>query len=246
MRVVSQHSIHIVLLQNVFKMSREVYILDYGCGNMGCISNAVSFCKHKPLLTSIKDYKEINPLGCQVILPGVGNFEYASRIIHASIDLGEFCTWVRATSNFIGICLGFQLLFRNSTEVLSSSSCSPAIGLGLIDAAVVECKNNEFSRSLNIGWRQSHVILSQQSKNINAAEAKALDRQYYYHMHSYGVRSNNSQALYMCDWHATSKHLISGDEYVSAIRMENIVGMQFHPEKSGQAGLELLATILTR
>ena len=237
---------YIVEYQNASEMRRQVYVLDYGCGNLGCISNALAFCGYAPVIVSIKDYKDVDPFNSDVFFPGVGNFEFATQTINSSLDNRDFCQWALDTKTFIGICLGFQLLFRSSEEVLSSTQSSTVNGIGILDAPVVKCRSDYMARSLNIGWRKSHLRVQPEVGLTDTNDVSAISNSYFYHMHSYGVRSDNPRLASMVDWCTSSKHLISGEDYISAIRVKNIFGMQFHPEKSGKAGIDLLKAILER
>lgn len=194
-----------------------IAILDYGLGNLGSIFNMLKVIGEKSKITCDRDV--IRAAG-GIILPGVGAFDAGMERLN-ELNLTELIREEAATGKpVLGICLGMQLLGRRSEEGRLN-------GLNLIP---FECKKFSFDGSglkiPHMGWdvvkfKKEHPILN----GLNG-------RQRYYFVHSYhAVCDDDSDALMTCDY---------GYEFVAAVARENVIGVQFHPEKSHDFGLALL------
>ncbi|MCR5609360.1 MAG: imidazole glycerol phosphate synthase subunit HisH [Lachnospiraceae bacterium] len=199
-----------------------IAILDYGLGNLGSIANMLKVIGKKSKITNNKD-EIIKADG--IILPGVGAFDAGmsklndtglSDIIKECANLGK---------PILGICLGMQLLGKKSEEGTLS-------GLGLIP---FECKKFVFEDDIRLkiphmGWdivdiKQEHPIV----ENL-------IGTQRYYFVHSYyAVCENNDNVLMTCNY---------GFDFASSVINNNIIGVQFHPEKSHDFGLALLTNFV--
>ena len=191
-----------------------IAILDYGLGNLGSISNMLKVVGEKSKITS--DRKIIESAD-GIILPGVGAFDAGMSKLNET-GLSEIIRdEAKKGKPILGICLGMQLLGRSSEE-------GNLEGLSLIP---FECRKFMFDDdSLKIphmGWdvvefKMQHPII----KGLTG-------QQRYYFVHSYhAVCDEISNILMTCDY---------GYEFAAAVVKDNIIGMQFHPEKSHDFGL---------
>ena len=195
-----------------------IAIMDYGIGNLGSIKNAFDYLNEEAIITSDKDLI-LN--ADRVILPGVGAFGDAiDTFIKVGFDkvLNEL---IKKNTPVLGICVGMQLLFEYSLEFGHHN------GLNLLKGQIVEFANpnNEY-KIPQIGWNQIEVV--KENKLLEGVNLKDV-----YFVHSYyltGASSDNVLAL-------TN---YAGVTYCSAVRKGNLYAVQFHPEKSGAVGLQIL------
>lgn len=133
---------------------------------------------------------------------------------------------------YMGICVGMQCLFEGSVE-------SPGIpGLGIIKAQVTRFDSTKKAVP-HMGWNATTIVKSYEKADVTR-EFRVADEQPYYFVHSYAVRYQEA----LKDWVLSTTQY--GDElFVSSVQKDNICGTQFHPEKSGFAGLRLLRSFLT-
>lgn len=193
-------------------------IVDYGVGNLKSLSNALTYLSIDHKVTSTAS--EI----CDsdfLILPGVGAFDSA---IHRLVSSGLYSLLDKRVSvekvPVLGICLGMHLF-------CSSSSEGSLTGFDWVKAKVIEIDNSDpFFPLPHVGW-----------KLIESAKTHETHGKYYF-THSYAIESNDTPF--------DSCHTITlgRNKYVAAFQVDNIIGCQFHPEKSGSAGLHLLANTI--
>ena len=191
-----------------------IAIVDYGAGNLFSVKNACDYLGVETITTS--DAKDLeNADG--IILPGVGAFADAMEKLEAT-GLIPVIKEQAGKKPLIGICLGMQMLFDYSTEFGKTE------GLGLIPGYVdlIDCGDLKLPQ---IGWNQL------KKHNNCSAFADVKDGDYVYFVHSFAAR---------CD----EKYLAATTEYggtvVAAVANGNVMGTQFHPEKSGAVGLGIL------
>ena len=195
-------------------------IVDYGMGNIKAFSNIYKqFDIPHRVITSKNHFKDVE----KIILPGVGAFD------HAMMRLGE--SGLLETLNdmvinkkkpVLGICVGMQMMAKSSEEGTLS-------GLGWIEATVKKFNKEENGCGNplpHMGWNSvNHVVDNPLFKDIDANSR-------FYFLHSYYFSS------------ASKEHSIGlteyGDQFTCATRRDNIFGVQFHPEKSHQNGMQLL------
>lgn len=189
-------------------------IIDYGAGNLSSVKNALDYLGvESKFICSPKDYCELN----KIILPGVGAFESAIEKLKSSGTYELIIDWLNTSKPFLGICLGMQILFEESEE------SKGAAGLGIFKGSVVHFKNLKVPQ---IGWNQVKIL--KQSKML-----KGLDESpFFYFLHGYFVKPQNEDIVV-----GTTEY---GVEYTSIIEKGNIFAVQFHPERSGKIGIQLL------
>jgi glutamine amidotransferase len=203
-----------------------IVVIDYGLGNLGSIRNMLKKIGAEGIVSSsVSDIEKAEKL----ILPGVGNFDQGMRNLEASGFLPVLEDRViQEKTPILGICLGMQLFARKSEEGEST-------GLGWIDAEVVRFKFDDKERNLKIphmGWNL--VKINQRDALFEKMNLEAR----FYFVHSYHVVCKNENDIL-----AKTVH---GYEFPSAIKKENIYGVQFHPEKSHKFGMKLLDNYVTR
>ena len=197
---------------------RNLGILDLGINNTSSLKRSIT--KVDPACNVVNFSSGDNFDAADLLfLPGVGNFGAATRAIDGrKLNQGLY-QYVKTGKPLIAICLGMQLLFRSSEESPNSK------GLSLIDGVVKRLPTGPGYPVPNVGW--SEVIFLQE-KDVNPE----IPRDFYF-THSYYVKPSNDSCI-LC----VSKH--GNIEFASGVKHENILGFQFHPEKSGQAGLILI------
>ena len=195
-------------------------IVDYGCGNLGSIVNM--FKKIGVECRVSGEPKEILS-ATSLILPGVGAFDHG---MHELTRRGLIETLNKkvldGNTPLLGICLGAQLICRGSEEGVSK-------GLGWIDADVIcfdKSKLGPNDKIPNMGWHDVNPLLSHPLFFGLEKESR------FYFVHSFHICCDNN-----LDVLATARH---GACYNAAVSRGNIMGVQFHPEKSHKFGLKLL------
>jgi imidazole glycerol phosphate synthase glutamine amidotransferase subunit len=187
-----------------------VTILDYGAGNLKSITNMLdSLCCSYLVSDEKKDIKDAEKL----IFPGVGNFDQVMEALNIK-DLTETVTGViKSGIPFLGICLGFQVLFEESEE-------APDVkGLGIFPGKVIKFTEGKVPQ---IGWNKLETTRNN----------SILTDDYVYFVNSYHVVPDDSSIISAySDYHI---------KYTASIEANNIIGVQFHPERSGEVGRNIL------
>ena len=202
---------------------RNVTIIDYGCGNVLSLYRAIQEIGFKSLVT--KEKSEISKSDL-LILPGVGAFGNAMNFLKKYDLVDILIEQVKTRKKpLIGICLGMQLLLSKSYEIGEHE------GLNFIEGIVIDIKKKtkkSFIKTPHIKWNK--IFLEEgRDKILN----KNLYNKDYYFIHSFIAETKNRQETL-----AFSKYC---DLKIPAIiNKDNILGFQFHPEKSGKNGLMLL------
>jgi glutamine amidotransferase len=193
-------------------------IINYNLGNPKSIKNMLSYLGIDAVISD-----DLNTLKSadRLILPGVGHFAHGINQLN-NLGFTDVIKEHALTQQkpILGICLGMQLMTNFSEE-------GDADGLGLIDAQTKKFQLQDKSLKIpHMGWNE--VSWQKESPILNSLSEKPR----YYFVHSYFVECNNQN-----DVLGTSHY---GQDFVSAFQHDNIIGMQFHPEKSHQFGMELL------
>lgn len=195
-------------------------IVDYGLGNLGSIQNML---KKIGVKATISSDSSIIQQATKLILPGVGSFAFAMNQL-AELKLIEILNKkvLEEKTPILGICLGVQLFTSFSEE----GNCK---GLNWIEAETVKFsfnESNEFLKIPHMGWND--VVPNKQSKLF---EGMPEDSRFYF-VHSYYLQPKNEQDVLL-----KSNY---GFDFTCALEKDNIVGVQFHPEKSHKFGMQLL------
>ena len=191
-----------------------IAIVDYGAGNIFSVKNACDYLGVSAKLTS--DANEIRNAD-RIILPGVGAFPAAMNMLNSS-GLTDVIREEAVKKPFLGICLGMQMIFSKGYEF---EECD---GLGLIDGDVRLMTPEKLSIP-HIGWNKLE-------KNRECPLMAGLgDDEYVYFVHSYAVKCADEDVAAYCEY---------GDKVTALVGRGTVFGAQFHPEKSGTAGLKIL------
>ena len=200
-----------------------IAVIDYGVGNLFSLLSSLNYVGLDTKLTNnIEEIK--NAKG--IILPGVGAFRDAIGNLE-KYGLKE--TLINEAKNgkpFLGICLGMQMLFEKSYEYGEYE------GLGLINGTVEEIKKyipeSSDLKIPHMGWNS--LIINERFKDDKIL--KDVDNnEYVYYVHSYFAKTDTKNIVTYSEY---------GTKIPGIVKNENVYGMQFHPEKSGDTGLKLL------
>lgn len=189
-------------------------IVDYGVGNLKSVSNAMAYIGQKTLITG--NAGELEQADA-IILPGVGAFPDAADKLRSS-GLGKVLLAQAGHKPILGICLGMQLLFDLGEE---GRSCE---GLGLVSGCVQRIATQ--FKLPHIGWN------SLEFQNNSPLFRGLDDGTYVYFVHSFCGNARRED-----DVIARTQY---GPSIVAAVSHNGVYGCQFHPEKSGEAGLQIL------
>lgn len=191
-----------------------IAIVDYGAGNLKSVVNAMDYLGLKVLITD--KAKELE-LANAIILPGVGAFPTAMERLNAT-GLTQKIITEAEEKPILGICLGMQFLFDESTEIV------PTPGLGLIPGKV-DWIQTEYKLP-HIGWNGLHF------QNDCPIFRGLEESSCVYFVHSFcGYAKDEGDVSARTDY---------GASVVAAVHRGNVYGCQFHPEKSGEVGLQIL------
>lgn len=190
-------------------------IIDYGLGNIRAFYNIYN--ENGINLKIIKSSKDFNKNINKLILPGVGSFDKAVQLINKNNLYDEILDFSSNDKNkILGICVGMQILAQGSEE-------GKLTGFNFISDKFIKFQN---SITPHVGWN-----------NIEYVETNDLfdgveNESYFYFLHSYFLKNNNQKyILSTTDYH---------EQFVSAFKCKNILGIQFHPEKSHLNGEKIL------
>lgn len=209
-------------------MAETLAIIDYGSGNLRSVEKAVARAAREAGLArhiTVTDDPDVISKADRLILPGVGAFAACMNGLASRAGVLEAIEHAALVEQrpFLGICVGMQLLASRGLEFGSSD------GLGWIPGAVTPLPSSAEFRAPHMGWndvtgRSHHPVFDQ------------LDGEAFYFAHSYAFEAENA-AHVLC----VADH---GREIAALIGRDNLLGAQFHPEKSQQAGLKFLANFL--
>jgi len=196
-----------------------IAIIDYGCGNLYSLQCSLNFLNLESVITSDP---EVIKKADKIILPGVGAFGDAVKLLKSS-GLDEVVKTEAANGKYIlGICLGMQLLFEKSFEYGEHQ------GLGLVKGEVCPLSKDIKSdlKIPHMGWNSLNI------KDLNDPIFKYTKQgDYVYYVHSFYAKNCNEALLASSEYEVTVPGLVKN---------KNVYGAQFHPEKSGDVGLNLL------
>ena len=192
-----------------------IHIIDYGAGNLFSVQNALNYLQIENKITA-------NPADLAdadgIILPGVGAFRDAMTMLNESGFTEAIKVQAAAGKPILGICLGMQMLFEKGYEFGETD------GLGLIPGNVVLIDGGGL-KIPHMGWNDLTVL------NDCPLSADVADGDYVYYVHSY--RADTSDEYISC-------YKMYNEKIPGLVYRNNVYGAQFHPEKSGQVGMNIL------
>jgi len=193
-----------------------IAIVDYGAGNLLSVKKAFDYVGAEVVVT---DQFETVASADKVVLPGVGHFSSLQALSRTGLERA-LLQGASASKPFLGICLGMQWLFQGSEE------CATIAGAGIFSG---KCRQFPTSlKSPHVGWNSLAV-----QEGSRLLRGVAQDS-FVYFTHSF-------YAPVLAATAAASEY---GLQFAAAVERDNIFGVQFHPEKSGQVGLAILKNFL--
>ncbi|MGN0536818.1 MAG: imidazole glycerol phosphate synthase subunit HisH [Acutalibacteraceae bacterium] len=195
-----------------------IAVIDYGAGNLQSVVKALNYIDTDTIVTNKKE-EILQADGA--ILPGVGSFGDAMDCMNKSGATEAVLAFVESGKPFLGICLGLQLLFPKSEE-------SPnADGLGLLKGSITRIPNDNGALKIpHMGWNSLNI------KKHDGLFRGIEGNPYVYFVHSYYLHAENPDIV-----SAQTEYGVTID---ASVRYKNIFATQFHPEKSGKVGLQML------
>lgn len=195
-----------------------IAIIDYDAGNLKSVEKALQFLGQECVIT--RDFHEIKKAD-KVILPGVGSFGDAMSQLK-KYELDKVIHEVAAEQKpFLGICLGLQLLFEGSEE------SEGVEGLHLLDGEILRIPEQEGLKIPNIGWNSLDL------QNNGRLFENLNSNPFVYFVHSYYLKAREESIVKATIEYSTHIH--------ASVEKDNIFACQFHPEKSGTVGLQILS-----
>lgn len=197
---------------------KQIVIIDLDIGNSAAVKNMLSHLGYAAEILTEPNTNGTVDADC-LILPGVGNFK-------SIISALERRNWlnclknIHASQNFLGICVGYQILYAASSEATGTK------GLNLIECCLSNLNdiNGYIGRVPNVGWH-----------------TEVISKREYYFTHSYGI-----EAKILAERDVEFDYImIDETKIVSRVRKDNYQGVQFHPEKSGISGFEFFEEYLS-
>ena len=197
---------------------RMIAIIDYDAGNLKSVEKALQFLGQECVIT--RDFHEIKKAD-KVILPGVGSFGDAMSQLK-KFEFDKVIHEVAAEQKpFLGICLGLQLLFEGSEE------SEGVEGLHLLDGEILRIPEQEGLKIPNIGWNSLDL------QNNGRLFENLNGNPFVYFVHSYYLKAREESIVKATIEYSTHIH--------ASVEKDNIFACQFHPEKSGTVGLQILS-----
>lgn len=195
----------------------SVSLIDYGLGNLGSVSNMLKRVEAESRRVTTADEIAASE---RVLLPGIGAFDTAMNLLHEQGLVEPLREFAASGRPFLGICLGMQLLLDSSEEGVRR-------GLGLISGHSARFPGDTGLRVPHMGW--NHVVPEYEDPLVAGLSADSR----FYFVHSYRVIPDCEE-----DVLATTDY---GDPFASMIRSGNVMGAQYHPEKSHAFGMRVLS-----
>lgn len=192
-------------------------IIDYDAGNIKSVEKALQYLGEESVIT--RDPAALLKAD-KVILPGVGSFGDAMRNLERFGLVPVIREIAERKIPFLGICLGLQLLFERSEE-------SPGVkGLGLLEGEILRIPAHGELKIPHMGWNSLHL------QNGGRLFEKIEENAYVYFVHSYYLKAKDPAIVKAVTEYGTCIH--------AAVEKDNLFACQFHPEKSGKTGLQIL------
>ncbi len=196
----------------------KVTLVDYGAGNLPSVERALA-------RLGAESERAATPAALAesqaIILPGVGHFGALMRTIFERGLLSPLRAKLLSGTPFLGICLGLQALYQSSTEAPHAS------GLCILPGQIQPLPKT--AKLPHMGWNQLRRVRS------SVLLRDIPDDAYFYFAHSYGALVAGEEAIALCD---------HGVPFVAVVELKKVMAVQFHPEKSGNAGAQVLHNFL--
>lgn len=189
-----------------------IAIVDYGAGNLVSVKKALDWLQQKCLITSDPEHVASAE---KIVLPGVGHFASTATLERSGLK-DAIADGIQRGVPFLGICVGMQWMFEGSREAAATA------GLGMLGG---QCENfPPFVKSPHVGWNSLEIDpASRLFRRISAPS-------FVYFTHSFRAMVSK-ETVACCEY---------GGKFSAAVEKDRVFGVQFHPEKSGEVGLQLL------
>jgi glutamine amidotransferase len=212
-------------------MKPSVTIIDYGAGNILSITKAFEHCGAK---VNIADFFFFFKKDKRLILPGVGGFEDGMLGLKKRGFIEPIKSLVDKGKPVMGICLGMQMLLEISEEFGTHK------GLGFIPGKAVSLpkkdKNGESIKTPSIGWYKVYNINYKEAWENTILEGVSVESHFYFAHSFYAAPSKDEYRL--------ANYNFNSHNITAVVRARLLYGCQFHPEKSGEAGLTVIRNFL--
>lgn len=198
-----------------------IALIDYGMGNLLNVSKAVEAAGgNVRIVDAPGDIEQASAL----VLPGVGNFGNGMENLRARGLIDPIVSAINSKKPFLGICLGLQMLFERSEEAPDKK------GLGVLKGKVVKFRDKRL-KVPHMGWNSVEFV--KKNPFFDGIPAGS----YFYFVHSYYVKPTDPELII-----GTTNY---GVNFTACLARDNILATQFHPEKSQNAGLQILRNFVT-
>jgi glutamine amidotransferase len=195
----------------------KIGLIDYGMGNIHSVTKALETLGEEIILIKnnhqIKDCKAL-------ILPGVGSFDPAINNLNKTELIIDIKNWIKSGKSFLGTCLGLQLLFESSDEGTIN-------GLGIVKVQIKKIPQLSDQRIPHVGWCE--LLPTRKNSLLKKNELN----NWVYFVHSYHAVPLKTNLI-------TANVSYSSEKLTAMIEQDNLLACQFHPEKSGKTGENLL------
>lgn len=199
-----------------------IAIIDYDAGNLKSVEKALLHIGAEPVITRDRG---ILLEADHVILPGVGAYKDAmDKLKHYDL-IDTIKEVISKGTPFLGICLGLQLLFERSAEN------GGVEGLGILEGEILKIPDSEGLKIPHMGWNALSI-----QPNTRLFD-RIADHSYVYFVHSYYLKAKQENDVAATTEYSTTIH--------ASVEKDNIFACQFHPEKSGEIGLQLLKNFIS-
>ena len=202
-------------------------IINISINNILSIKRALEYIGFSTFI--IDEYKNVDKFDL-VVLPGVGAYKEAMKKLIDTNLIKTIDQALQKNKNFLGICLGMQLLFNKSEEFGLTK------GIGFFDGEVENFNKYSIEKKTFIGWNRVNFMTKKKLITEKSIERDLLNSAFYF-IHSYFVNCKNKDI----EVGISSNGKLN---FSSIVKKDNVIAFQFHPEKSGKSGLLLLKNVL--
>lgn len=206
---------------------KYISVINMGINNTKSVVGALNFLGFNAVIT--KDQNKIMN-SAALILPGVGSFPEGMKSLRKNNLDVTIKNFFKQGKPILAICLGFQMIFSTSEEFGNTK------GLNILNGQVKSLKNLKTNMKIpNLGWNE--LILKKNKSNILFKLIGSKSTVYF--IHSYYVEPKNQKYI-------TSSIKFGGKKIATSVQYKNLYGVQFHPEKSGKDGINILKNFLNQ